>query len=96
MDAETGRLLHALEGHGDGVLSAEFSPDGTRIVTASRDKTARLWDAETGRLLHTLEGHGILVLSAEFSPDGTRIVTASRDKTARTVGCRNRTPAPRS
>ena len=56
-DAETGRLLHVLEGHGGWVLSAEFSPDGTHIVTASSDRTARLWDAETGRLLHALEGH---------------------------------------
>ncbi|MCP4384780.1 MAG: hypothetical protein GY798_25775, partial [Hyphomicrobiales bacterium] len=65
------------------VLSAEFSPDGGRIVTASHDNTARLWDAETGSLIHTLEGHGGWVLSAEFSPDGGRIVTASDDNTAR-------------
>ena len=30
------------------VYSAAFSPDGTRIVTASRDNTARLWDAASG------------------------------------------------
>ena len=32
-------------------LSASFSPDGTRIVTAARDQTARLWDAATGKPL---------------------------------------------
>ncbi|MCP4303856.1 MAG: NACHT domain-containing protein, partial [bacterium] len=57
------------------VSAAQFSPDGGRIVTASDDNTARLWDAETGSLIHTLEGHGSIVLSAEFSPDGARIVT---------------------
>ena len=38
--------------------SAAFSPDGKRIVTASEDKTARLWDAETGQQIGApLVGH---------------------------------------
>ena len=66
------------------VLSAAFSPDGKRIVTASSDKTARLWDAETGKPIgEPLKGHEAEVRSAAFSPDGKRIVTASWDKTAR-------------
>ena len=64
--------------------SAAFSPDGKRIVTASEDKTARLWDAETGKQIGApLVGHEDGVTSAAFSPDGKRIVTASADKTAR-------------
>ena len=59
------------------MTSAQFSPDGTRIVTASGDKTARVWDAATGKALATLAGHEGSVSSAQFSPDGTRIVTAS-------------------
>jgi WD40 repeat protein len=66
------------------VLSAAFSPDGKRIVTASGDKTARVWDVETGKQIdEPLKGHAGAVLSAAFSPDGKRIVTASGDKTAR-------------
>jgi WD40 repeat protein len=65
------------------VYSAAFSPDGARIVTASYDKTARIWDAATGKEITVLRGHEGYVWSAAFSPDGARIVTASQDKTAR-------------
>jgi WD40 repeat protein len=65
------------------VWNAAFSPDGRRIVTASWDKTARLWDAETGKPIgEPLKGHEKAVNSAAFSPDGRRILTASEDKTA--------------
>ena len=63
--------------------SAAFSPDGSRIVTASRDKTARIWDAASAKEIAVLRGHEGAVNSAAFSPDGSRIVTASEDKTAR-------------
>ena len=65
------------------VLTASFSPDGTRVVTACADGTARLWDAKTGSALVTLKGHSDWVFTARFSPDGTRVVTASYDGTAR-------------
>jgi WD40 repeat protein len=64
-------------------VSAAFSPDGTRVVTASNDKTARVWDAATGKSLAIALEHQREVVSAAFSPDGTRVVTASFDNTAR-------------
>jgi len=75
--------LAVLSGHDDNVMSAAYSPDGMRIVTASVDKSARIWDARTGVQLAVLSGHGSSVYCAAYSPDGTRIVTASADKTAR-------------
>ena len=75
--------IATLAGHEGEVNSAQFSPDGLWIVTASRDRTARVWEAESGRLIRTLTGHKGQVNSAQFSPDGSRIVTASDDKTAR-------------
>jgi WD40 repeat protein len=73
----------SLIGHEDSVWSAAFSPDGSRIVSASRDKTARVWDVATAKQIAVLRGHGDSVGSAAFSPDGSRIVTASSDNTAR-------------
>jgi WD40 repeat protein len=63
---------------------AWLNPDGRRIITASWDKTARLWDPESGKQIgEPLTGHTDRVWSAAFSPDGKRIVTASFDQTAR-------------
>jgi WD40 repeat protein len=81
--APTLKPLLALSGHHSSVRSAAFSSDGKRVVTASTDKTARLWDDETGAAIARLRGHEELVWSAAFSPDGKRVVTASDDKTAR-------------
>jgi WD40 repeat protein len=71
-----------LSGHTDEVNSAVLAPDGGRILTASDDKTARLWDRD-GKPLVILEGHTDKVTSAMFAPDGGRILTASDDNTAR-------------
>ena len=66
------------------VNSAAFSTDGARIVTASWDKTARIWDAATGEPIgEPATGHQDKVTRAAFSPDGQRIVTTSEDGTAR-------------
>jgi hypothetical protein len=72
-----------LSGHADRVYSAAYSPDGKRALTASRDKTARIWDASSGTQLTVLSGHDDEVMSATYAPDGERIITASLDGTAR-------------
>ena len=72
-----------LKGHEGSVVSAVFSPDGTRVVTASEDNTARVWQADGKGEPIVLTGHRGDVVSAAFSPDGTRVVTASHDKTSR-------------
>jgi WD40 repeat protein len=69
--------------HDEAVFSVQFSADGQRVVTASFDKTARVWDAATGKAIGEPMRHEDAVYSAQFSADGQRVVTASLDKTAR-------------
>ena len=68
--------------HTEGVLSITFSKDGSRLLTSSYDKTARLWDLKTGKQLRQFWGHNWWVWDANFSTDERRIVTASQDGTA--------------
>ncbi len=72
-----------LSGHRGPVRSVAFSPDGRFILTASDDRTARVWDVKTGREVSVLRGHRRGVLSAAFSPDGKRVITSGDDATAR-------------
>lgn len=71
-----------LRGHTDGIQNANFSPDGSRIVTTSKDGTARLWDID-GKPLAVLGGHTGFAHGGRFSPDGSRILTWSREDSAR-------------
>jgi len=78
-----------LRGHTSDVISAAYSPDGRWIVTASEDKTARVWEAESGQQKMVLRGHTDDVLSAAYSPDGQWIVTTSWDGTVWVWDARN-------
>jgi WD40 repeat protein len=87
-DGGTGRrllVLHAHEGTHEvygpyRTASALFSSDGGTILTASDDRTVKLWDARTGRLRKTLHGFPPLVprlsplARARFSGDGRQVI----------------------
>lgn len=51
------------------VVTARWSPDRTKVLTAAHDQRARVWDAATGRLLQTIP-LGADIYSASWSPDG--------------------------
>ncbi len=84
--AKLERGLCLFRGHSSAVCSAEFNCAGDRIVTASMDGTAKIWDVTSGRCIATLEGHRgdrVDVRSAHFNVVGDKIVTASMDGTAK-------------
>ena len=78
-----GKLFSLDLTHQGSVYSIALSRDGTRVVTASADHTARVWDAASGLPLSPPLVHQGAVVSAAFSSDGARVVTASWDRTAR-------------
>jgi len=75
-DSETGREVAVLL-HPDQVVDATFSPDGRKVITASWDHKARVWNATTGEKLKVLVGHAAALLTARFSPDSRHLVTTS-------------------
>jgi hypothetical protein len=68
-------------GHYSSVRSVAVTPDGSRIVTGSDDKTLRIWDALKGTEL--LRGSTGSVWGVAVTPDGSRIITGSGDSTVR-------------
>src|ERR1041385_8800995 len=87
------RVCHSynLLTHGS-VVAVAFSPDGTRVVTASSDQTARVWEARSGLPVTPSLVHQGGLNAVAFSPDGTRVVTASADQTARVWDARSGLP----
>src|SRR5262249_49108457 len=81
--AVTGEPLTEPLQHTELVMTARFSGDGLRLLTASKDGTAQLWDAATGLKLGEPLRHRDRVVSASFSPDGRHAVTSSLDQTAK-------------
>ncbi|HEX5708200.1 MAG TPA: PQQ-binding-like beta-propeller repeat protein [Pyrinomonadaceae bacterium] len=77
-----GPPLSVFKGHEAPVTSVSLSRDDARVVTASMDKTARVWEAKTGKELLRL-AHPEEVLSAVFSSDGRAVLTACADGRAR-------------
>jgi len=74
-------LVRTLSGRGGSVSSCAVSADGATIVSASGQRTVKVWDGWTGAERFTLTGHSEPVNGCAISADGATIVTASADKT---------------
>jgi WD40 repeat protein/GTPase SAR1 family protein len=75
------KLRHTLEAHADLVHALAWTPDGRKLISASRDDKLKVWDAVTGRRIHILTGHKNSVHAVAAMPDGRRAVSASDDGT---------------
>ncbi|KAM6932963.1 WD repeat and SOCS box-containing protein 1 [Xenentodon cancila] len=81
-DVYTGKLLLNLMDHTDVVRDVTFAPDGSlMLVSASRDKTLRLWDLkDDGNMVKVLRGHQNWVYCSAFSPDSTILCSVGTGK----------------
>lgn len=75
--------VRQFEGHTGAVRNIAASPDGKYLLSASADKSVRLWEIETGRHVYSFEGHTQPVLSVAFSQDGTTALSGGFDNAMR-------------
>jgi len=72
-----------LKGHAGPVMMAAFASDNGRVVTASSDQTAKLWDVETAAELQSFTQHTGPLYCLAVSSDGRTLVTGAQDNTLR-------------
>jgi WD40 repeat protein len=77
----TWHLQQTIEAHGDWVRCLSFTPDGTKLVSGSFDKTIKLWQVDTGKIVHTFTDSLKGVFALAVSPDGKLLASGSWDET---------------
>lgn len=75
--------VFTLSGHQGDITDLVVSLDGKIMVSASKDKTLRVWDSRNKACIHILQGHQDWVRSIALSPDASRIISGSDDWTAK-------------
>ncbi len=73
-----------LNGHQDVVTAVSWSPDGTQLVSTSRDSTARIWSAANWQTTAIYSGHQAAVLTAAWRHDGSLLASGGEDKSVQT------------
>jgi eukaryotic-like serine/threonine-protein kinase len=68
-----GRLVRMLEGHTDEVWKIIFTQGNQRLLSSSKDGTARLWDVESGETLKIIQGRGNAARSTTLVDGESRI-----------------------
>jgi len=84
----TARCVLVLKGHDNWVRDVAFHPNGLWLISASDDRSVRIWDLEHGRVVKTIsDAHGHFVSCLAINPQGSVLATGCVDHTARLWEC---------
>jgi WD40 repeat protein/serine/threonine protein kinase len=81
LDLQTGQLSDSLKGHSDAIFDVAMMSNGRYAVTASQDKTVRLWELDRGHVIRRFAPPGALAFEVDLSPDGRTALSASTNGT---------------
>ncbi len=79
VNIETLQEVQTIASHADWVTAVVWSDDGSRLVSASRDKSAKVYDGTTGELISSYLGHGAAVRGVSILPDNKQAVSVGAD-----------------
>jgi WD40 repeat protein len=80
LNLRTGKILSALR-HKEAVTAVALTPDGRRVITASRDQTLKIFDLMSGKEERVLTGHLGPIRVLAVTPDGDQVLSGSDDGT---------------
>jgi WD40 repeat protein/class 3 adenylate cyclase len=79
LNTSDNQLIYNIKYPSNQIEHMSFSPDGTLLAAAGRDRKVHIWDASTGTEIFTLAGHTEFIFRLAFSPDGKHLASAGFD-----------------
>ncbi|NEQ82242.1 MAG: hypothetical protein F6K26_18900 [Moorea sp. SIO2I5] len=81
LNLRTEKIIKEIDSHTAPIVAIAFTPDGKRFISASLDKTIKVWDTKYRKELLTLTGHNDSIYAVTITPDGKTLISTSKDKT---------------
>jgi WD40 repeat protein/DNA-binding XRE family transcriptional regulator len=81
LDLQTGEILNTFTGHNEVIIDVEIFANGRYAISASADKTLRLWELERGQVMRRFAAPNALLFEVDLSPDGRTALSGSTDGT---------------
>lgn len=78
-DVESGKCLHVMRGHRDGISSVALTHDGQYAVSCGGDRVLRVWDTKSGQCIKIFKGHTYSARCVSITPDGRFAISGGID-----------------